>query len=285
MQEIHRFFRSRRFLEIMPIILSTTTDPLGPDPGSNVVSTPHIEYMGQSLVLTQSMVLHKQILVSSGLERVYVVSPNVRLEHPDRHSTKKHLFEFSQVDFEIAHGTMEDIFTIVEELIRSVARKVLSDCEEDLELWSRSLRVPTEFRRYSSLELLDKYGEDWETAASLDADDPFWVIDLKREFYDAEEPLKPGSYRNYDLIYPEGYGEALSGGEREWKYDRIVERIHQDGLPLSQFSSYLEHAQEGFVPSAGAGLGVERLTRYLVGADHVGDIQTFRRVPGERVVV
>ncbi len=285
LQEIHEYLRSRRFLEIMPIILSTTTDPLGPDPGSSIITTPHIDYLGQSLVLTQSMVLHKQILVSSGIERFYVMSPNVRLEHPDRNSTKRHLFEFSQVDFEIAHGTMEDVFMIVEGLLKSVTRRVLSDCADELDEWSRLLKCPARFKRYSSVELLDRYGEDWETAASLDATDPFWVIDLKREFYDAEEPERPGSYRNYDLIYPEGYGEALSGGEREWEYERLVKRILHDGLPLSRFSSYLEHAREGFVPSAGAGLGVERLTRYLVGADHVGDIQTFRRVPGERVVV
>lgn len=285
MEETHRFLRSRGFVEVMPIILSTTTDPLGPDPGSSIISTPYITYMGQNLVLTQSMVLHKQILVSSGLEKVYTVSPNVRLEHPERHSTRRHLFEFSQVDFEMARGTMEDVFELVEELIESVTRKVLSECDDELEIWGRSLQVPKSYKRHLSSELLEKYGEDWEIAASLDANDPFWVIDLKREFYDAEEPRKPGSYRNYDLIYPGGYGEALSGGEREWQYDRIVKRIERDSLPLERFSSYLEVAKDGFVPSAGAGLGVERLTRYLVGADHVGDVQSFRRVPGERVTV
>jgi asparaginyl-tRNA synthetase len=285
LEEIHRYLRNLGFVEVMPIILSTTTDPLGPDPGSRIISTPQITYMGQNLVLTQSMVLHKQILVSSGLERVYTVSPNVRLEHPERHSTRRHLFEFSQVDFEVAHGTMEDVFDIVEGLLESVTREVVVECAQELEVWERSLQVPSSYARHLSCDLLERYGEDWETSSSLDATDPFWVIDLKREFYDAEEPRKPGSYRNYDLIYPEGYGEALSGGEREWQYDRIIERIQRDGLPIERFSSYLEVAKEGFVPSAGGGLGVERLTRYLVGADHVGDVQSFRRVPGERVTV
>ena len=40
---------------------------------------------------------------------------------------------------------------------------------------------------------------------------PFWVICHKREFYDKEDPERPGHYLNYDLIWPEGFGEALSG--------------------------------------------------------------------------
>jgi aspartyl/asparaginyl-tRNA synthetase len=38
-----------------------------------------------------------------------------------------------------------------------------------------------------------------------------------------------------DLIYPEGYGEALSGGEREYQL-----------------------AEKGLFPSAGFGIGIER---------------------------
>jgi asparaginyl-tRNA synthetase len=111
------------------------------------------------------------------------------------------------------------------------------------------------------------------------------VLNHKREFYDAEDPEKPGSYLNYDLVYPEGYGEALSGGEREWSYERILMRIKRDGLSVDEYKPYLEYAREGFVPSAGAGLGVERFTRFLVGASHIGDIQAFRRVPGESVII
>ncbi|RLI54068.1 MAG: asparagine synthetase [Candidatus Thorarchaeota archaeon] len=285
LETAHRFFREEGFVELMPIILSTTTDPVGPDPGSRIMTTPHIEYLGQNLVLTQSMILHKQILVSSGIEKLYIVSPNVRLESPERKNTHRHLFEFSQVDFEIAGAVMEDVFRLMEGLICTVTRDVLTCCGEELEVWDRKLRVPRKFKRYTTADLRAEYGEDWEVPASMNAEDPFWVLNHKREFYDAEDPFRPGTYLNYDLIYPEGYGEALSGAEREWQYDRIVSRIERDGLPLEQFASYLEYARKGFVPSAGAGFGVERLTRWLVGAQHVGDVQSFRRVPGERVTV
>ncbi|MEM3630922.1 MAG: amino acid--tRNA ligase-related protein, partial [Nitrososphaerota archaeon] len=127
--------------------------------------------------------------------------------------------------------------------------------------------------------------KNWEMAASLKHEYPFWAICFKREFYDREDPENPGHYRNYDLIYPEGFGEALSGGEREWNYDRILTRIKKDGLNPKNFKEYLEVAKMGLLsPSAGAGIGIERLVRFLTGAKHIGDIQPFRRVPGEKII-
>jgi len=278
---------SHGFVQLMPVLLSTITDPLGPDPGSSVIEVPEIEYYSQRLVLTQSMILHKQIAVAAGLDKIFIFSPNIRLEHEKRKSTGKHLIEFTQMDFEIANATMDDIMNLVEDLIIEVMKNVMKINEEDLKLLNRELKIPRKpFKRYTSHEMVQKYGEDWEFAASLDHSEPFWVTCFKREFYDREDPERPGHYRNYDLIYPEGFGEALSGGEREWEYERIVSRIRRDGLELDRFRIYLEVARMGFlIPSAGAGLGIERFVRFLVGAKHIGDIQLFKRVPGEKILI
>ncbi|MHA2299518.1 MAG: asparagine synthetase A [Candidatus Thorarchaeota archaeon] len=283
--EIRETFRKKGLVEIMPVILSTTSDPLGPDPGSNIIGKPMIEYQGQNLVLTQSMILHKQIMASSGLEKFFTVSPNVRLESPKSRQSGVHLFEFSQVDFELAHAGMKDVFDLIQDTITATIGRVRKDCNEEMATWDRELRAPKKYEIHSTDQLIERYGANWEKLASEAATNPFWVLNHKREFYDAEDPEKPGSYRNYDLVYPEGFGEALSGGEREWDFERILMRVERDGLSLDEYKPYLEHAKVGFVPSAGAGLGVERLTRFLVGASHIGEIQAFRRVPGEMVVI
>jgi asparaginyl-tRNA synthetase len=283
--EVRNIFRRRGLVEIMPVILSTTSDPLGPDPGSSIVSKPVIEYQGQSLVLTQSMILHKQIMASSGLEKFFTVSPNVRLESPKSRNSGIHLFEFSQVDFELAHAGMQDVFDLIQDAVTATITRVRKECSEEMTIWGRKLRVPKKYEIHSTDQLKEKYGADWEKLASEEATGPFWVLNHKREFYDAEDQKNLGSYRNYDLVYPEGFGEGLSGGEREWEYERIRMRIERDGLNLEEYKPYLEYAKAGFVPSAGAGLGVERFTRFLVGASHIGEIQAFRRVPGEDVVI
>ncbi|MFH1786727.1 MAG: asparagine synthetase A [archaeon] len=280
------FFHRKGFTQLLPVMLSPVTDPLGPDPGSSVIKTGTVEYLGQTLSLTQSMVLHKQIAVTRGIERLFIVSPNIRLEHPDRGKSGKHLFEFSQIDFEIAHGKMGDVFGLMEGLLCWLMGSIRLSCGDELKLVGRELphfRAP--FKRHTTHELEEKYGKDWEITASLGAKEPFWALCHKREFYDKEDPAEPGHYLNYDLIYPEGFGEALSGAEREYEYSALLRRIGKDRLDKGDYRPYLEMAKAGFVPSAGAGFGVERLVRYIAGAKHVGEVQLFSRVPGVAVVV
>ncbi len=281
------FFHGRNFIQLMPVILSPITDPLGPDPGSSVIKTGEIEYLDQRLALTQSMILHKQIAIGQGLEKLFIISPNVRLEHPKRRESGKHLFEFSQVDFEMAGAKKEDVFRIMEDYLSGVTAYARLSCAKELESLGRSIPLfPAQFPVYSTHELASKYGEDWELPASLDAAGPFFATCHKREFYDKEDPGEPGHYLNYDLIYPEGFGEALSGAEREHEYGTIMRKISRDALDQGRYAPYLELAKAGkLTPSAGGGFGVERLVRYLSGASHVGDVQLFRRVPGEAVVV
>lgn len=280
------YFHKKGFIQLAPVILSPVTDPLGPDPGSSVIKTGEIEYLGQRLSITQSMILHKQLAIKKGYDKLFIVSPNVRLEHPDRGKSGRHLFEFSQVDFEIKEGKMEEIFEIMESFIEEITEKICEERKEELKELGRELKpIKGPFPRYTTEELLEKYGEDWERLASLEHKTPYWAISHKREFYDKEDPHKPGSYVNYDLIYPEGFGEALSGAEREHEYDKIIRKIRKDELGESKYAAYLEHAKEGLVPSAGGGFGVERLARYITGVKHVGEMQLFKRVPGESVVV
>ncbi|MHA2100943.1 MAG: asparagine synthetase, partial [Candidatus Kariarchaeaceae archaeon] len=47
LKAIHDYFDELGFVQLMPVILSKFTDPLGPDPGSSVIKTGEIEYAGQ----------------------------------------------------------------------------------------------------------------------------------------------------------------------------------------------------------------------------------------------
>ncbi len=280
------FFHGNNFTQLMPVILSPITDPLGPDPGSSVIKTGEIEYLGSKLQITQSMILHKQIAVSMGIGKLFIISPNVRLEHPRRRESGRHLFEFSQVDFEIAHAKSEDVFLLMESYLVSLFSYVSKEHATELALLGRELpAIAGPFPKYTTHELASKYGDDWEIAASLDSTGPFWALCHRREFYDKEDPHEPGHYLNYDLLYPEGFGEALSGAEREHDYGIIMRKIGRDRLDKSRYLPYLSLAEKGLTPSAGGGFGVERLVRFLAGADHVGDVQLFRRVPGEEILV
>ena len=77
---IENFMISRGFLQLMPVITANITDPLGPDPGSAIVAIPKIKYYNKELVLTQSMILHKQLALLSGADKIFIMSPNIRSE-------------------------------------------------------------------------------------------------------------------------------------------------------------------------------------------------------------
>lgn len=276
--ETTRFFRDERFTQLLPVMLGRSTDPLGPDPGSSVLRTTEIDYLGERFYLMNSMILHKQIAVRD-VGRIWILSPNVRLERAERGASGKHLFEFTQADFEIPGAKVADVRGLIERYFVHLGAALSGHPSfSALRLSPPEFRPP--WRVYTTHELEEQYGKDWELPASRAHDQPFWALCHKREFYDREDPEDPGHYLNYDLVYPHGFGEALSGAEREWDPARIRARIDRDGVPAPAFRAFLE-AGHDLVPSAGGGFGIERLSRYLLRTPHVGDVQLFRRVPGE----
>ncbi len=278
------FFHEEGFIQLLPIILGRSTDPLGPDPGSNIIKTPEVEYLGTKFYSMNSMILHKQVAVKE-LGKLFILSPNIRLEKGERGATKKHLFEFNQSDFEIKDAKKEDVMALMEKYFKFLSSKISSRTDLFEPLGVEPFQFKGPFKVYTTHQLAEKYGEDWEMPASKDHDQPFWALCHKREFYDAEDQKDPGHYLNYDLVYPLGYGEALSGAEREHDYDRILKRMGADRLNMEVYKAYVEEAKKGFSPSAGAGFGMERLGRFLTRAEHVGDVQMFRRVPGEVIAI
>ncbi len=284
---LHNFFTKHGFVQLMPLILSPMTDPLSGDVGSSVIKTGEIEYNGNKLKLMQSMILHKQLALISGFDKIYIFSPNVRLENPKKKITGKHAFEFTQLDFEITNAKMKDVFNLMEDVLVSTFDYVSKQCPQELSRLGRTLRVPKKpFKIYTTHELENKYGEDWEIKASLDHNEPFWAVCHKREFYDRENPENRGHYLNYDLIYPEGFGEALSGGEREFEYNQIIKRMRENGLKPESYQYYVELAKRGMLrASAGGGFGIERMIRFITGRKHIREVQLFPRIPGENIIV
>jgi len=271
----------RGFYWILPVILSKSTDPLWPDPDFSIEKRIEVEIYGEKVSAMQSMIVHKRVLVSLGPEKIFILSPNIRIERRDRATTGRHLYEFTQFEVEVAYAKMHDIFRIYEELITESIKYVKESLPHELEILGRELRIPqAPFKVYKRIELEEKYGSSWQDEISKIIKDPVWVTGIPRQFYDYEDP-ETGEWRNYDLILPEGYGEVISGAEREYEYEKLVMKLERDGLEKSSYKILLDLAREGLLkPSAGAGLGIERFIAYIAGARHVAEVQPFPRIPG-----
>jgi len=285
------FLRGEGFYEILAPIIGPVTDP-----GIRGAKQVSVDFYGHPFKIMSSMILYKQMAVST-LDKIFALSPNVRIEPEEALATGRHLSEFRQLDLEVANASYFDVMKLGEAMVSFVCDVVEEKCLEDLEYLGRELNVPKppfkKMRHEEAVDLLRSRGIEaqrgeeisWSAEEELSAmfEEPFWIYDYPltaRGFYDREDPSRPGILRDFDLIYPEGFGEAISGGEREYQLDKVIARMRAKEDDPESYGWYLDMLQEGVTPSAGFGIGVERFTRYICGLKKIWDAVPFPKVPG-----
>ncbi|MBT1699101.1 asparagine--tRNA ligase [Fulvivirgaceae bacterium PWU4] len=82
-----------------------------------------------------------------------------------------------------------------------------------------------------------------------------------------------------DVLFP-GIGEIIGGSQREERYDRLLKRVQELGLPDKDLWWYLELRKFGSAPHSGFGLGFERLILFVTGMTNIRDVIPFPRFPG-----
>jgi asparaginyl-tRNA synthetase len=82
-----------------------------------------------------------------------------------------------------------------------------------------------------------------------------------------------------DVLFP-GIGEIIGGSQREERYDNLLKRVQELGLPEKELWWYLELRKFGSAPHSGFGLGFERLILFVTGMTNIRDVIPFPRFPG-----
>jgi asparaginyl-tRNA synthetase len=307
--------RTRSALRVQQVILQAARDYLaetgftellapvvGPvtDPGCRGSKQVDIDYYGHRYKLMTSVILYKQAsLLSFG--KIFYIAPNVRLEPPETTSTARHLTEFHQLDVEIADASREEAMAVAEGIVTHAVRRVIERVSLHLDQLGRDRKPLADaltgpFDRISHDEAVRRLHErrhaqyhaseiDWvgEEILSGAAPRPFFVTDYpkgSRGFYDRESAAEPGKLRSFDLIAPEGYGELCSGSEREHEFRKLITRMRETGENPAKYRWYLDVVRNGIPPSAGFGIGIQRLTRYIAGLDAVWQASAFPKLPG-----
>ena len=94
---------------LLPVALSQSTDPLWPDPGASIEKRIEVDIYGKPVRTTASMIIHKLVASSTAYPKLFILSPNIRIEKAERAKTGKHTYEFTQLDFEARDATSKDI--------------------------------------------------------------------------------------------------------------------------------------------------------------------------------
>ena len=288
---IREYLDGQGFTELLPPIIGPVADP-----GVRGAKQATINFYGREYKVMSSAILYKQMMAAS-LGKIYFFSPNVRLEPLETASTGRHLVEFVQVDIEEAGATYGDAMRRAEDLVAHVTGRARGRLGKELAAFERRLNggaAPYERITYDdALRILADHGKEvpygveipWseEEFLSKQFHEPFFIYDYprgSRGFYDREHQDRPGILKDFDLLYPEGYGEAISGAEREYEYAKVIARLRETGENPSKYEWYLDMLREGIPPSSGFGIGVERLTRYVCGLKAVWEARPYPKVAG-----
>jgi Aspartyl/asparaginyl-tRNA synthetases len=280
LQYVTQKLTEKGFQWLLPVILSKSTDPLWPDPGASIEKRIQTEIYGEMVSLTSSMIIHKMVTSSLLYPKFFILSPNVRIERRERKATKWHSYEFTQLDFEIRNATFDDVRSLTEELIYGSISQLRKASEDKVRFrWLKLPEMSIPFDVYDRLELIKRFGNDWENKLIEVITNPVWVRNIPREFYDFEESSS-GIWDNYDLYVPK-YGEILSGARREYEYSKIIYKMERDSVRKENYDLLLRLARQGRLKrSAGAGIGIERLVTWITGAESISEVQPFPKVPG-----
>ncbi len=252
-----------------------------------------VDYFGREAYLAQSPQLYKQMLMSSGLDRVFEISPAFRAEHSN---TNRHVTEFVSFDGEIAWiDSQEDVMRMLETVVDRVLSGISERGKRQLSVLGKTLNVPaTPYPRLTYSECLDivrenglalKDGDDLGTEGekiigdymNAKGFDLYFICEYPEEakpFYIMEKDGTPFSY-SFDLDY-KGQ-EISSGGQREHRIDRLTERMKKKGLDPEDFEFYLEAFRFGMPSHGGWGIGTERLLVKMLDLPNIREAILFPR--------
>ena len=258
-----------------------------------------VDYFDTAASLATSPQLYKQILVGA-FERVFCVGNVFRAE---KHSTSRHLNEYTSMDFEMGYITDHtDVIAVLEGCMRHIIAMLAAHAKHDIAILKAKLptlpKKPfpimklTEAQEIIKAQFSDdcvgepdltpehermlceyarkEYGSDFIVITHYPSD--------KRPWYTYDDEEVPGYTKSFDLLF-RGV-EITSGGQRVHAYDTLVQKMKNkmpDKDPEKEFGFYLQAFKYGMPPHGGMGLGLERLTAKLLGLANAKEAAIFPR--------
>ncbi len=263
----------------------------GAEGGANLF---RLEYFHKHAVLAQSPQFYKQMMVGV-FDRVFETAPVFRAE---KHNTKRHLNEYTSLDFEMGYiRSFRDIMEMETGFLQYTMKLLEREYAKELELLEVTLprvdRIPQvrfdeakrlvsekydrKIRNPFDLEpeeetLIGKYFKE-----EMDADFVFVTHypSKKRPFYAMDDPEDPTYTLSFDLLF-QGL-EITTGGQRIHEYAMLKDKLRDRGMTEEGMEQYMMIFKHGMPPHGGLGIGLERLTMKILGEENVRETTLFPR--------
>jgi lysyl-tRNA synthetase, class II len=306
LREIRHFMESRGFDEVETPMLQTVAGGAAADPFRT-----HHKALGIDLYLRIAPELYLKRLLVGGFTKVFEVNRNFRNEGISR----RHNPEFTMLEAYWAYADFEKIADLVEELICHLAQTVAGSLQIEHRNGegnvTRTLNLTAPWRRARYRDLVcEAAGADWfdltsegrrakcrelgvevqpqmadfevtqhvfEKLVEEKTFDPLFVTHCPKELVPlAKQNAEDDSVVDvFELIIN---GQEIAPGYSELndplvQRQRLLEQAGEETQKLDEdFLLALEH---GMPPAGGFGLGVDRLTMLLTGAESIRDVILF----------
>ena len=289
---IRRFLDARGFVEVETPILQPRYGGALAEP-----FVTHSNELDADLYLRIADELYLKRLIVGGLEKVYEISKDFRNES----ISYKHQPEFTMLEWYEAYADYEDAMALIEDLLRVVTQEATGSTK--VAFRGHEIDFGPAWKRFSLIEALEDEGVWTRDANDLRARlrerevdtgaDETWAQLVDHALSHLVEPklIQPTILRDYPV--------ELSPLARLKEGDEgIVERFEYfaGGMELGNAYSELNDAEEqaarfaemgaedpdyiealsyGMPPTAGLGLGIDRLSMLLTGRDTIRDVILF----------
>jgi asparaginyl-tRNA synthetase len=256
-----------------------------------------LDYFGKQGYLSQTQQLYLEAMIPK-LKKVWCIGPSFRAE-PE--SDNRHLTEFPLLEIEF-EGNFEELLSHIEKTIYRMKEEVLKkeDVLKGIGIDTSKLKeVRPPFKRVTYDEAVKKlssdgvkWGDDLKSAherklAEMYGSKPLFITHFPKKikfFNMRENDYRPDIVNSSDLILP-GSGEAVGAAEREYRYDKLKERLENStmmqqlkkrGGGIEDFGWYLETVKNnGIKLHSGCGIGLNRVTQYVLEADDIRKSTVF----------
>lgn len=253
-----------------------------------------LEYFHRPAILQQSPQFYKQMMVGV-FDRVFETAPVFRAE---KHNTKRHLNEYTSLDFEMGYiDGFEDIMAMETGYLQYTMDLLKKEYAQELKILGIELPKTDEIPavRFDEIKQIvaEEYGRKIRSPYDLEPEEEVlisryakekWDADFvfvthypsrKRPFYAMDDPADPKYTLSFDLLF-RGM-EITTGGQRIHDYNMLLDKMEQRGMTDEGMEQYLSAFKYGMPPHGGLGIGLERLTMKLTGDDNVRETTLFPR--------
>lgn len=286
-----RGFRDFLYMEGFTEIHTPKIGAKSAEGGANLF---RLDYFHRPAVLQQSPQFYKQMMVGV-FDRVFETAPVFRAE---KHNTKRHLNEYTSLDFEMGYiDGFEDIMAMETGYLQYTMELLKREYGEELRILGIELPKTEEIPavRFDEIKraVSETYGRKIRSPYDLEPEEEIlisryakekWDADFvfvthypskKRPFYAMDDPEDPTYTLSFDLLF-RGM-EITTGGQRIHDYHSLLGKMEKRGMTEEGMEQYLSAFKYGMPPHGGLGIGLERLTMKLTGEDNVREATLFPR--------